>query len=102
MSSAPRRFPAGRAARHGNPTVELHDPVPAGGWHIAVAPPEQLPVWISHGLPGGTEAVRVDVRDGRFCGAGAGWSVLPPGEYLAHLVRAGVAPVSDDDAVAWL
>ena len=65
---------------YGNPTLRLQDPAPAGEV-VTVADHAGRALWRSHPLAAGCDAVRVDVREGRFVGAGRGWSVLPPGTY---------------------
>ena len=67
---------------HGNPTL----PVPGGataGQVVVVSDGAGRVLWRSHPLAAGRTAVCVDVRDGRFGGAGRGWSILPPGHYRA-------------------
>lgn len=76
----PRPPVAGIDSAHGNPTLRLQEPAPAGQV-VTVAGHAGRAVWRSHPLAAGCDAVRVDARGGRFVGAGRGWSVLPPGEY---------------------
>ena len=65
---------------HGNPTLRLPEAACAGQV-VTVAGGGGRAVWRSHPLAAGCDAVCVDVRAGRFAGAGSGWSVLPPGRY---------------------
>lgn len=76
----PRPPVAGIESAHGNPTLRLQEPAPAGQV-VTVADRAGRAVWRSHPLAAGCDAVRVDVRGGRFVGSGCGWSVLPPGGY---------------------
>ena len=76
----PRPPVAGIESAHGNPTLRLQEPAPAGQV-VTVAGHAGRAVWRSHPLAAGCDAVRVDARGGRFVGACRGWSVLPPGEY---------------------
>lgn len=76
----PRPPVAAIESAHGNPTLRLQNPAPAGQV-VTVADQAGRALWRSHPLAGGCDAVRVDVRGGRFVGAGRGWSVLPPGAY---------------------
>ena len=62
--------------------MRLQGPAPAGQV-VTVAGQAGRALWRSHPLAAGCDAVCVDVRGGRFVGAGRGWSVLPPGRYTA-------------------
>lgn len=82
---------AGFGAAHGNPTLRLRQAAPAGQV-VTVADRAGRAVWRSHPLAAGCDAVRVDVRAGRFIGPGRGWSVLPPGGYLVTAAAAEAPP----------
>ena len=67
---------------HGNPTLLVAEGA-AAGQVVVVTDAAGRAVWRSHPLAAGRAAICVDVRDGGFRGPGAGWSVLPPGSYMA-------------------
>lgn len=89
--AGPGPLAAGFGSAHGNPTLRLRQAAPAGQV-VTVADRAGRAVWRSHPLAAGCDAVRVDVRAGRFIGPGRGWSVLPPGGYVVTAAAAGEAP----------
>ena len=84
---------------HGNPTLLLPGGATAGQV-VVVSDDAGRAVWRSHALATGRTAVCVDVRDGRFCGPGRGWSILPPGRYRAPAAGGGVEVVAQRSIAA--
>jgi len=86
MPSASEQHPV--EAAHGNPTLVLplrH----RGGRAILRRDGSSEPVWISHGIAAGQDAVRVDVWNGTFAGDALHGAVVPAGTYCVDWQQRG-------------